>query len=411
VIGEYLLLLAILVSLLIGFVIGKTGERYRLQQGQLVDRRKVRGSPHYLHGLNFLISGQLDPAIEEFQRAATLNVDGIEVPLILGNLYREKGQVGRAIQTHQQILQRPRLTRLEHGYVQLCLGFDYRRGGFVDRALEAFHEVLRLDPSNRDALLNLEKLHADQHQWQEAYDIRQRLVSVAPPDQQARHRAILAFLETELGREAMKRGDSREAARQFAAAIERDPRVVPAYLNLGDVRLQEEDVAGAVEVWERVLQVAPDRGYLIFDRLASAYARLGCEDRFAALCRRLTAESPQDWRARLALARYLSARGAAREAFELLLEALAVNPHPVTLHQSTWQVLSQLRLDPAAVDRYVIASREAVFFQDPHVCLRCRYRSNELLWQCPHCHEWNTFVEERLTPSRDDAELLGEPTA
>jgi predicted ATP-dependent serine protease len=25
-----------------------------------------------------------------------------------------------------------------------------------------------------------------------------------------------------------------------------------------------------------------------------------------------------------------------------------------------------------------------------------------LLWQCPHCHEWNSFVEDRLTPARDD---------
>ena len=47
-------------------------------------------------------------------------------------------------------------------------------------------------------------------------------------------------------------------------------------------------------------------------------------------------------------------------------------------------------------------SREAVFYHDPHVCMRCRYRSTELLWQCPHCHDWNTFIEERLTPADDD---------
>ena len=33
--------------------------------------------------------------------------------------------------------------------------------------------------------------------------------------------------------------------------------------------------------------------------------------------------------------------------------------------------------------------------------MRCRYRSTELLWQCPHCHEWNTFVEERIAPAKD----------
>ena len=46
-------------------------------------------------------------------------------------------------------------------------------------------------------------------------------------------------------------------------------------------------------------------------------------------------------------------------------------------------------------------TREAVFYLDPHICIRCRYRSTELLWQCPQCHEWSTFVEERMTPAED----------
>jgi predicted ATP-dependent serine protease len=53
------------------------------------------------------------------------------------------------------------------------------------------------------------------------------------------------------------------------------------------------------------------------------------------------------------------------------------------------------------VRRYVALTEEAVFYLDPHVCVRCRYRSTELLWQCPQCHEWNTFVEERLAPAKD----------
>ena len=90
--------------------------------------------------------------------------------MILGNLYREKGQVGKAITLHQTLLQRPKLSTLEHAYVLLCLGLDYKRGGFVDRALEAFNEVLRLDPKNDTRWSTSQKLHEEQHQWTEAYD-------------------------------------------------------------------------------------------------------------------------------------------------------------------------------------------------------------------------------------------------
>src|ERR1700682_228418 len=123
--------------------------------------------------------------------------------MILGNLYREKGQVGKAITVHQSLLQRANLTRMEHAYVLLCLGLDYKRGGFVDRALEAFNEVLRLDSTNSYALLNLQKLHEEQHQWTEAYDTRQRLTKLAAIDSRPQNEAILAFLENEIRLEAL----------------------------------------------------------------------------------------------------------------------------------------------------------------------------------------------------------------
>src|SRR4029077_17406229 len=112
--SEYATLLAALVALLVGLAIGKAWERYKLRDGKLFDRRRARESPHYLLGLNFLVANQIDLAIDELTKAASLNADALEVHLILGNLYREKGQVGKAITVHQSLLQRPRLSRLEH---------------------------------------------------------------------------------------------------------------------------------------------------------------------------------------------------------------------------------------------------------------------------------------------------------
>ena len=399
-------LLAVLIALLIGLTIGKAWERYKLRDGKWIDRRRARQSPHYILGLNFLVANQIDLAIEELSRAASLDADALEVHMILGNLYREKGQVGKAIAAHQGLLQRPRLSKLEHAYVLLCLGLDYKRGGFVDRALEAFNEVLRLDPKNEYALLNLQKLHEEQHQWTEAYDTRQRLSTLAATDARPQSQAILAFLENEIGLEAIRRKDHREAIRRFEAAIDLDARAVPAYLNLGDVKVAQGDEREAAAIWEKVIEVAPDRAYLTFDRLEALAIRTGNADRFTRLCRRLIDENPQDWRARLALSRHLAAGGHAREALDLLFAALVQNPHALSIHQAIWRALGQLHHPVALVDRYGELTEHAVFYLDPHICMRCRYRSTELLWQCPHCHEWNTFVEERITPATDtEAEI------
>jgi lipopolysaccharide biosynthesis regulator YciM len=399
-------LIAVLIALLVGLAIGKAWERYKLQDGRWIDRRRTRESPHYMLGLNFLVAGQIDPAIDELTRAAAGAGDPLEIRLILGNLYREKGQVGRAIQEHQGLLQRPNLRKLEHANVLLCLGLDYKRGGFVDRALAAFSEVVRLDPDNVYALSNLEKLYEEQHQWNEAYATRKKLAGLSGPDVQPRHHAILAFIENELGTQALKRTEYADADRHFEAAIDLDPGNPPAYLNLGDVKARQGDTAGAVATWERLVERAPDRSYLTFSRLESAYPKLGHDGRYAELCRRLIAENPQDWRARLALGRHLSDQGQPRAALDLLFDALVHNPHALVLHQTIWQVLSRLELQPALVARYVDLTRDAIFYLDPHICVRCRYRSTELLWQCPHCHEWNTFVEERIAPAKDSEATL-----
>lgn len=394
-------LILVIVALLVGLAGGKAWERYKLMEGQWVDRRRVRQSPHFIVGLNYLVAGRVDLAIEELEQASTIDPSALELRMVLGNLYRERGQVGRAIQEHQGLLQRPRLSKMEHANVLLCLGLDYRRGGFVDRATEAFTEVLKMAPDNEAALTNLEKLQEEQHQWQEAYATRQRLATVAKPAEQARSRTILAFLEHALGVQALTEGRLTDAGRHFTDAIELDATVIPAYLSLGDARLKQGDADGAAAIWEQAVNVSPDRAYLPLERLEALYVSQGRADRFTAICERLTTAAPREWRARAALARHLVSQGQPTRALELLFGALEHNPHALAIHQSIWSLLSALDLPRPLVARYIEITRQSVFYLDPHVCTRCRYRSTELLWQCPQCHEWNSFVEERITPASD----------
>ena len=391
-----------LFALLLGLAVGKAWERYKLRDGRWIDRRRLRETPHYMLGLNFLVDNQVDQAIEELTHATSTNTDALEIQMILGNLYREKGQVGRAINVHQALLQRPDLTTLEHAYVLLCLGLDFRHGGFVDRALETFHEVLRLDPRNRYALVNLQKLYEDQHQWADALRVREQVTKIDagrhPDDQQ-----ILGFLRNEIGSEQARAGSHAAAARTFTDAIDVDPRTIPAYLNLGDVRERQGDLPGAVDAWERLIDAVPDRAHFVFERLERAYRHMGAPHRFAERCQRLIDQDPQGWRARLALSRHLAADGQHRAAFEQLLDALPHHPHGLAIHQDIWEALAALGFNHELIRRYVELTREAVFYLDPHICRRCRYRSTEPLWQCPQCHEWNTFVEERIAQSKDAA--------
>ena len=122
--------------------------------------------------------------------------------------------------------------------------------------------------------------------------------------------------------------------------------------------------------------------------------RAGAPQKFEERCRQLIAANPLDWRARLALGGYLARAGKLDAAFDVLLDALAHNPHGLTVHQALWDVMLDVGLDGAHVQRYITAARDAVFFLDPHVCTKCRYRSTELAL-CGSCPTKLPAMEQR----------------
>ena len=67
-------LLAVLIALLVGVATGKAWERYKLRDGRWIDRRRLRETPHYMLGLNFLVDQHVDQAIDELTQASAGDV-------------------------------------------------------------------------------------------------------------------------------------------------------------------------------------------------------------------------------------------------------------------------------------------------------------------------------------------------
>jgi lipopolysaccharide biosynthesis regulator YciM len=173
-------LLFMLLALLVGLAGGKAWERYKLVEGRWIDRRRVRQSPHFILGLNYLVGAQVDLAIEELEKAANLDPGAWSCGSCSETCTARKARwAGRFTNIRPAPAAAPQSHRARQR--SALPGLDYRRGGFVDRAVAAFTDVLKLDPNNEAALVNLEKLQEDQHQWQEAYVTRQRLSQLAGP--------------------------------------------------------------------------------------------------------------------------------------------------------------------------------------------------------------------------------------
>ena len=383
-------ILAVVLACIAGLLAGRAWADAR-RAGDPRERLGFRTLPHYTQGLHYLASGQVALAISELTKVARESPDAVEALQVLGTLLRESGQVERAIQVHQGLLARVDLTRAEKGLVLADLGTDYRKAGFLDRASRTFAQALEADAKNIRVLMEMQKLHEEQRQWREAYEVRTRLARLRKSDDSF----VLGYLQAEMGQEALRARDLEGAERAFKTALSLDRRVFPAHLGLADLHAAS-DPRRAAALLEEAIQVVPERAYLAFDRLSRAYAACGEPGRFVALCERIIKGDPRDWRARLALARALAREGKHEEAYGLLLRAVEANPQVLVLHLEMWRTLRALGVLDTAVRDYVATSEESVFYRDPHICTSCRYRADDMLWRCPHCHEWNTFVEERL---------------
>jgi lipopolysaccharide biosynthesis regulator YciM len=390
-----------LVALVIAAVAGVFAGRAWAASKRRADERQrpgFRSSAHYTEGLHWLAAGQFDGAIRELAKVLRDHPDATEVQQVLSHLYREVGKVERAIEIHRALLARQDLTRAERAHALASLGTDYRKAGFLDRAAQAYADALAVDPKNLHALTGLQKLHEEQRQWREAYELQTRISRL----RKSHDGLVLGFLQVEMGAELLRAGRREDAEQAFLTALSLDRRVFPAHLALAELKLQREP-ARAAAILEGALAAVPERAYLAFGALQRAYAAAGEPSRFVATCERLVAHDPRDWRARLALARHLRAEGRPAEALGLLLRALDSNPHVLLVHLEVWRTLRETGALGPDEQRYVATVEQSALYVDPHICTVCRYRADDMLWRCPHCHEWNTIVEERVGPAAGQA--------
>jgi len=129
--------------------------------GQQVDRLRA----NYFRGLNYLLNEQPDKAIEVFLQIAEVDSDTVETHLALGNLFRRRGEVDRAIRVHQNLIARPTLAPEQKTAALLELGEDYMRAGLLDRAETLFSDLVGIDVRAASALRHLISIYQQERDW------------------------------------------------------------------------------------------------------------------------------------------------------------------------------------------------------------------------------------------------------
>ena len=119
----------------------------------------------------------------------------------------------------------------------------------VASKIETLKEIVKKDPKNLSAWVELGNLYYDANQPKEAIETYSQYLAITPDN--ADVRTDMAIMYRNLGEMDL-------ALEQFQKAAQSDPKHVNSRYNIGIVLLHDkQDIKGAIKAWEEYLKVDP----------------------------------------------------------------------------------------------------------------------------------------------------------
>ncbi len=119
----------------------------------------------------------------------------------------------------------------------------------VQKQIDTLQSILKDDPKNLNALIQMGNLYFDADQFNQAIETYSKVLQIEPKN---------ADVRTDLGIMYRKKGDYDRAIAEFKRAAEMAAKHVNSRYNLGIVLLHDKgDIKGAIKAWEDFLRVEP----------------------------------------------------------------------------------------------------------------------------------------------------------
>lgn len=276
-----------------------------------------------------VLDSDYEGALESLRALARLDSEQIDAYLAVARIYRARGEIGRAIRVHQNLLLRSDLPSSRRRDALSGLAGDFRKGGFLQRAISAYEEVLAEDPRNAEAMCALVALSADSRDYERAIELRRKLAKrgtagAGLPSE--------AELRVALAENAIAEGRSDDARRALRRALRADPKLAEGWEQLGNLEAERGRPKKALAAWRKVPELDRRRAVALYPRLHATFAALGRGDDYERFLRELLATLPEDAPARLALARLLAERGDVEAAAAEVRGVLERDPESLAAH-------------------------------------------------------------------------------
>jgi lipopolysaccharide biosynthesis regulator YciM len=342
----------------------------------------------YYRGLGYLLEDEQDKAIDLFIRMVRVDQDTVETHLALGNLFRRRGEVDRAIRLHQNLIARPNLTKALAGDGQLELARDYFAAGLLDRAEDAYQSLINQRVHTIEAFDGLIMVYEREKEWHAAIGTAKRAFRATGVSR----REIIAHYQCEIASDHLAAGEEKQARQSLKMARHFHRDCTRADMMLGDMALLNRKYDEAANHYLRVEQYTPELLSEVIDPLIKALQHCSDSQRLEQFLERAS-KSAKSFTVMRALAELYERRSGIKTAEAFIKQQLVQQPSLKLLRH--WaEIELQYRAKPEDREniRVVVEMLTSVIAkQAAYSCAHCGFKGGVHHWQCPSCHGWGTM--------------------
>ncbi len=347
---------------------------------------KNRIHPEYFKGLNYVLNEQPDKAIEVFTKMLEVDSETVETHLALGNLFRRRGEVDRAIRIHQNLIARPTLDKEQRVHALLELGMDYMRSGLLDRAESLFKELIETGSYAIEAYTELLEIYQQERDWENAISTAHRLELVSVNSLNS----VIAQYYCEQAEELLEKGQSKNAKDNLRKALHIDTECARASLIEAKMLRQSGKIKQAIKVYKHIEK--QDAEYIpeAVLPMLECYRELNKLDEYMEYLHEIVNKhggiTPM-----LMLAKLIAVQQGEDEAIKYITKELRKRPTVRGVDHLIEYALARAQGDTRE-SLITIKDLTGKLLEDRPIykCVHCGFDAKSLHWQCPSCKNWNT---------------------
>ncbi|ATW45442.1 lipopolysaccharide assembly protein LapB [Glaesserella parasuis] len=362
-------------------------------------------SRDYVTGLNFLLSNQQEKAVDLFlsmlQKQESENQisteSQFEAEITLGNLFRSRGEVDRALRIHQGIENSPHYSFEQKLLAKQQLAKDFMAAGFYDRAENYYITLLDEPEFAVNSLSQLAVIYHKTREWKRAINVAEKRLRIEPE----MDKIPLSHYYCEYA-QAVRSDDEKAFLTALQKALSYVPHCARASILLGDFFFEKQEMRTALRYFEAVLEQEPNYISEVLHKIKQCYIALNEQNNFELFlikANQIKHNSSVD----LALAEFIEQKDGVEAAQSRLYQQVRQFPSLMTFHRFIYYQVNEAEegrgKESLVLLHKMVGDRIKQGFQ--YRCIHCGYQSYRLSWHCPSCRTW-----ESIKPMQSITEVI-----